>query len=321
MSRLTKRTVILLKVETTVGVDASPSGANNAMQVFNMSVTPLDSKNINLNLIYPYLGNSPSLVGPGSKRCTFSVYAAGSGTAATAPAWGAALTVCANSETTGLTTPNRVEYAPASDTLKTATIYYEDDGVTHKLLGSFGNVKFSAKGGEAPMYTFDFVALDGGEVAQTNDSATLTAWKLPVPIKKGNVTDINFGCTYAAGVLTGGTSYNSSGLNINWGNTINFTPLLTTETVDIDDRKMVGSTSLELTAAQEVSMMTSIKANTLQSMGFVIGTATGNKLMLHAPSVQIVSMKPEEVNGKRMFGCDLKFMPTSGNDELRIVHL
>lgn len=321
MSRLVKKTVILVKTETTSGTDAVPTGAANAIQVMDMSITPLDAKNVDLNLMLPWFGNAPALVGTASVKLSFSVPLAGSGTAATAPAWGALLLACANAETTGLTTPNRVEYQPVTDTLKTATIYYYDDGVLHKLLGSFGAPKLSAKSGEAPKLSFDFVGLDGGVTATANATAVLTAWKVPVAITKANVTDIQLGCAYATGALSGGTGYNSTGLTLDWGNKIDFAPMLTTEEVVLTDRQMVGTVSLELSAAQEVTQMAAVKANTLQSLGFVIGTATGNKIMLHMPSVQLLNPKKEEFMGKRLIGFDMKVLPTAGNDELRIVHL
>jgi hypothetical protein len=246
---------------------------------------------------------------------------AGAGLAATAPAWGALLLACGNSESTGLTAPARIEYLPATDSLKTVTIYWYDDGLLHKLLGSFGNVKLSAKSGEAPKLTFDFVGTDGGISTAANATAVLSAWKTPIGVTKANVTDINIGCTYAAGVLTGGTSYNSTGLTLDWGNSVSFAPMLTSEQVILASRSVVGTMSLDLTAAQELMQMNSIKANTLQSVGFVLGSTTGNKIMLHMPNVQLINPKKEEFNGMRLIGLDLRVLPLAGNDEIRIVSL
>ena len=321
MARLIRKTVILAKVEVTSGTDSVPVNITNALQVSDLSITPLDSKNIDLDYIRGYFGNSESLVGTASVKCSFSVYLGGAGTAATAPAWGALLLGCGNAETTGLTTPNRVEYQPVTEALKTLTIYWYDDGVLHKLLGAFGNVKLSAKSGEAPKLTFDFIGLDGGGTAVANVVPTLTAWKTPPAITKANVTDVLLGCTYATGALTGGTSYNSTGLSLDWGNEVEFVPMLTTEEVVFKNRKVSGSVSLELSAAQEVTMMATVKANTPQSVGFVMGGTTGNKIMLHMPAVQLLNIKKEEISGKRIIGLDMRVLPVAGNDEIRIVSL
>jgi hypothetical protein len=321
MARFIKKTVILVKIETTSGTDAVPTGAANAIQAMDLSITPLDASNIDTGINTPWFGNSPSLVGTASVKCSFSVLLAGAGTAATAPAWSALMLACASAETTGLLTPNRVEYLPATDALKTATIYWYDDGLLHKLTGCFGNVKLSAKSGGAPKLTFDFTGIDSGVSAVPNATATLTGWKVPVAITKANVTDILLGCTYAAGALSGGVSYNSTGLTLDWGNEVAFAPMLTTEQVVLGDRKVTGSLSVELSAAQEVTQMAAVKANTLQGVGFVIGTVTGNKIMLHMPSVQLINPKKEDFNGMRLIGFDLRALPVAGNDEVRIVSL
>lgn len=321
MTRLIRKTVILAKIETTNGADASPTGSANALQVSDLSITPLDASNIELNYIRAYFGNTESLVGTASVQCSFTVNLAGSGAAATAPAWGALMLGCAHSETLGLTLADRVEYQPATDLLKTLTIYWYDDGVLHKLLGCFGTVQLSAKSGEAPKLTFNFTGVDGGVTAVSNVAPTLTSWKTPVPITKANVTDIKFGCTYTAGALSAGTAYNSTGLTLDWGNAVAFAPMLTSEQVVLTDRKMVGTLSLDLTAAQEVTMMASVKSNASQSIGFVIGNTTGNKIMLHMPAVQLINPKKEDFNGMRLIGFDMRILPVTGNDELRIVSL
>ena len=83
MARLIRKTVILAKVETTSGTDAVPTGALNAMQVSDLSITPLDANNIELPYIRAFFGAGESLVGSASVKCSFSVNLAGAGTAAT----------------------------------------------------------------------------------------------------------------------------------------------------------------------------------------------------------------------------------------------
>lgn len=320
MSRYIRNTVILVKNETIAGTDAVPTGAANAMLVTEMSITPLDAKNIDRNLVRGYFGASEQLVGPASVKVSFSVELAGSGTAATAPAWGAALISCAAGEGL-LSTPARVEYAPVSTSLKTSTIYYYDDGVLHKLVGVMGNAQLTAKVGDKPMLKFDFIGLDAG-ISAASAVATLSAWKTPVAMTKANVVDITLGATYALGAITGGVVYPSTGLEMNFGNVVNFTPLLSSETVDITDRQSSGSVELDLTAAQEVSLMAIVKANTTQSIALTIGLNAGNKIIVFAPAVQMFNPKKVDLSGKRLIGYELRLVPTpggTGNDEWRIV--
>ena len=319
--RISKKTVILVKVETTSGTDAVPTGAANAIQVFDMSITPVDAKTVGVNVITPWFGGARELTSTSAVKISFSCLLGGSGTAATPPAWGQLLLGCAMAETTGLLTPNRVEYSPITDALKTVSIYYYHDGVLHKSLGSFGAPNLSAKSGEAPKLTFNFTGVDGIPTAAANATAVLTAWTMPPAITKANVTDILLGCTYAAGALTGGTSYNSSGLTLDWGNSVAFSPLLSQEQVVLSDRNAKGTFELDLTAAQEVTQIAAVKANTLTSMGFTIGTVTGNKIMLYAPAVQLRNPKKVDFNGQILIGFDLDLVPLAGNDEIKIISL
>lgn len=322
MSRYIKNSVVTAVAEVTAGTDANPTGVANAILVTDVTITPLDAQNIDRALIRGYFGASEQLVGPASVKVSYSVELAGSGTSGTAPAWGVLLQGCAFGEGV-LATPARVEYSPVSTGLKSLSKYCYDDGALHKLLGAMGNASLSAKIGDRPMLKFDWIGLDGGLTA-ASASATLTAWKKPVSMTKVNVVDFTVGAAYAAGVLSGGTPYPSTGIEINFGNSVAFTALLSSETVDITDRVMTGSVELDLTAAQEVAMMAIVKANTLQTIAMTIGTTAGNKIIIFGRAVQMLNPKKVEKNGKRLIGYDLRFCPTptgSGNDELLIAHV
>jgi hypothetical protein len=318
MPRYIRNTVILAKVETTAGTDAVPTGVADAVLVSDMSITPLDASNVNRNLVRGYFGGSEQLVATASIKVGFTVELAGSGTAATAPQWGDLLLGCAMAESL-LATPNRVEYLPTSTALKSLTIYYYDDGVLHKLLYAMGSCKLMAKIGERPTLKFEFVGLDGGISAVANASPTLTAWKTPPTMAKANVVDITLASTYATGAITGGTVYPSTGLELDLGNAVSYVPLLSTERVDITDREVTGHVDLDLTAANEVTFMATVKANTTQTLAITIGLTAGNKIIVHAPAVQLINPTKQELNGSRLIGYDLRLVPSAGNDELRIV--
>ena len=86
-------------------------------------------------------------------------------------------------------------------------------------------------------------------------------------------------------------------------------------------RNIKGTVELDLTAAQEVTQIAAVKANTLTGMGFTIGTATGNKIMLYMPSMQLLNPKKVDFNGMRLIGFDLGLNPVAGNDEIKIISL
>lgn len=321
MPRYVANTVFLAKVETTAGTDAAPTGAADAVLLCDINVDPLDIKYVDRTLIRTFMGGGEQLAGFTTVKASVTFELAGSGTAGTAPAWGKMLLGCAMAEAV-LATPARVEYTPVSTGLKTITGYYYDDGVLHKLVGAMGNPKFDFSAGDRPKCTVDIIGLDGGISAATNVTATLTSWKVPPAIKGSNVTqDITLGCTYAAGALTGGTQYVSTGFSVDMGNQVALTELLT-ERIDIPNRAVSGSMQLELTAAQEVALYANVRNCTTTGLGFILGTVAGAKLLAFAPAVQLTNVKKAEVNGARAIGYDLRLLPSAtGNDEWRLVAL
>lgn len=318
-NRQIRKTAILLKLEATYGVDPLPTGAANALLVSNLSVNPLNAQNVDRDLVREYLGSSEQLVGTAYVEMGFDLELQGSGALGVAPAWGPALRACGFAET--VAADAYVEYTPATDDLESATIYWYDDGVLHKGIGGRGSFEIAAGVGERPVLKFRFILLDGGIAEAANPSTTLTAWKQPKVINEANTGDLTFGGTYAAGAITGGTSWPSRGLSLNVSNSVNFTPLLGGETVDLSQREITGSMQLDLTAAQEVAFMADVKANTLDTLSLLHGVTDGYKVLLFAPSFQMINPSKQEINGKRLIGYDIRCVPVAGNDELRIVSI
>lgn len=317
MSRFIRNTAILVKRETTYGTDASPVGTTDAVLVKNVNINPLVAQNVDRALIRPYFGGSEQLVGTSYVELSYEVDLAGSGTAGTAPAWGAALRACGFAE--AVTAGNRVEYTPISTSFDSATIYYHDDGLRHIMLGARGSVVIDAQLSQIPVLRFSMRGLVGTVSAQSNPTVTLTAWQRPLVVTDANTGDVTLGATYSAGTLSAGTSYPSRGITIDAGIDVNHIPLLGGESVDITGRITTGSASLFVTAAQEATLFSTVTGNTTQSVGFQHGSTSGNTVVVHAPAVQLINPTKQEFNGRRMIGYDMRFVPSSGNDELRIV--
>ena len=329
MPRYARNSAILAKIETTVGTDSVPTGAANAVLVSNISVNPLNATNIPRDLVRNYFGASEHLVGTAFVEIEFDVEFQSSGSIATPtiPAWDALLQGCTFAAGVG-TVASRIEYAFATDysTWKTLTIHYHDDGLRHVLLGARGTMTVNLKVGERPFYHFKFVGQDGGASAVANPATTLTGFMTPLAVTDPNTGALTLGCTYATGALSGGVEYVSAGLELDLGNDVQFIDLLGTaalagQAVDVAGRDITGKITFDLTAANEAAFLTSVKANTTQSLGLVHGSAAGLKMLVFAPKVQMLNPRKEDKTGRRLVGFDLRLLPsaTTGNDELRIV--
>lgn len=320
MPRYIRNTAILAKIEVTPGTDSVPTGAANAMLVTNLSAPNFRADNVDRALIRPFFGSSEQLVGTAHYELGFDVELVGSGTAGSAPAWGALLRACAMAET--LTAVTRADYTPITNLLEAVTIYWHDDGVLHKFVGARGSATLMFNIGERPMLRFRFFGLDAGDSAVANPTVTLTTFRTPQVVTNANTGDITLGATHSAAgapALAAGTVYTSRGIEIELGNALAYTPLLGSEEIDLSDRQSTGTLQLDLSAAQEVAMRTSIKANTVQSLGLVHGTTAGNRALLFCPAVQFIEPTKEEINGRRLLGLKARITPLVGNDELRLV--
>lgn len=319
MPRYVRKIAILAKIETTPGTDAIPTGAADAVLISNQSITPYNANNVPRDLVRSYFGASGQLVGVGYVEVGFDVEIAGSGAAGTAPPWSRLMRACGFAET--LTASVRAEYNPISDSMETATLYYYDDGLLHKLFGARGAFSIKMGVGERPVFSYRFLGLYGGVAAAANPSQTLTAWQTPLAVTDANTGDLTLGCTYTAATpaLTGGTVYASRGIEIDVGIAVSHTPLLGAESIDITGRESSGKFMLDLSAAQEVTAMADVLANGTTSMGIVHGTTAGNKVMLFMPAVRRFNPSKEDFNGRRLIGFDASIEPAAGNDEIKIV--
>ena len=319
MSRLINKTVVLAKLETTYGVDAVPSGADNALVVSNLSINPLNAEYIARGIIRDYLGGSEELPGARYMECGFDIELVGSGENAVAPAWGPLMRSIGFAEI--ITPAVRVDYVPISGNFESSSIYWYDDGVLHKLLGVRGTASLDLGVGKKPVISFKFMGVDGGTTAATVVGTSLAKWRVPQIVLDANSGDLTFGATHAiatAPAFVGGTVYPSEGLTVDLGIKAQFQKLLGGEKISISERDVTGAVKLDVTAAQEVAFLNAIKAATLTTVGLIHGTVPNDKVGVFMPAVQMKEPTKEELNGERLIGYKLGMKPKLGNDEIRI---
>lgn len=320
-TRRFKNTTILAKIGVTYGVDAVPTGGANAILVSDVSFTPLEATNVDRNFIRAYMGASENLVGTGFKSLGYSVELVGSGTVAVAPSWGPLLRACGFAET--ITAITRVDYLPISTSFEWIDQYYYADGVLHKLLGCRGTATLDFSAGGIPKIKFSFKGVDGGAATGTPAGVDYTSWQIPQVATDTNTDNLLRGCTHAAVVapaLVAGTILPYNKFTLDMGVDNPFLPIIGGESVEIMDRKVTGDLEIDLSAAQDVSFMADVKANTLTSLGLVHGTVANKKVLVFAPNVQLQTPTYADLSGKLMNAYKLTVPPTgTGNNELRIV--
>lgn len=319
--RFIRKTVILAKLEAAYAEASTFTPATDALLISNVSMT-YTSNNKERDVIRAYLGASEELVGDDQMQFSFEVEMAPSGTAATAPAWGKLLRACAMSETVVAT--KSVYYKPVSTGFESLSIKYHIDGVSYTVRGARGTFELMMGIGDIPKIKFTFTApyIQTAPAAEGNPGGiTYSSWKPPLMVTNYNTGNVDVGGTYVHGTdtFTSGDQYASRGFSFNMSNNVVYQPMLGRDRVLITDRKPQGQITLDLAAADEVQFRADVRANTLRSLSFDHGGTLGNRMRVYTPKAQLINPTIVDVDGVAMTQFDVRYVPTSGDDELYIV--
>jgi hypothetical protein len=310
MPLLTRKRLILLETEGTYGTDPTPDGAD-AVLVRDLNITPLQSDVVSRELIRPYLGASEQLLANTRVECTFSVEFAGSGAAGTAPRYGKAFLACGMSET--VVADTSVTYAPVSASFGSCTIYYNIDGVLHKVTGARGTYTLNVAVGEIPTIDFTFTGVYNAPTDTAAPSVTYANQATPVIAKNGNTT--GFELLSYAGCL--------QSVTFDVGNTLVYRDLINcTKQVLLTDRASTGSVVIEApTIAQKDYFTAALSDGTLGNLLFQHGQIAGNIVDFASTKVDIGDVSYSDQDGIHMLTIPYTCVPsTAGNDEFSLVY-
>lgn len=311
MPLLLRKSLLLIETESTYGTDPVPTGVD-AVLVRNMSVVPIQSDTVSRDLVRPYLGASEQLLANTRVQCSFSVELAGSGTAGTAPAYGKALKACGLSETVVSTTS--VTYAPVSATFSSITIYYNLDGVLHKVTGARGTFTINGTVGQIPTIDFTFTGIYNTPTDTAAPSPVTYANQVtPVIFKQGNTTGFEL-LSYAGCLQT---------VSFDIGNTIVYRELVNcTKQVLQTDRQSTGSVTIEaVTMAAKNYFTAALTDSSLGNLTWQHGQTAGNIIDFASTGIDIGDVSYGEQDGIAMLTIPYTAVPTTaGNDEFSLVY-
>lgn len=304
MPLLTRRRTILAKTEVTYGVDPTPTGSANAILIRNLNVTPLNAEVASRDLVRPYLGNSEQLIASKHVQLDFEVELAGSGTAGTAPAYGPLLKACGLAETDGV---SDVVYAPVSSGFGSATIYFNIDGVLHKVTGARGNMEINIGARAIPFMKFTFTGIYNAPSDAALPTVDYSAFQTPLAANTSNTTGFQF--FSFAGVL--------ESLSLNLGNAVNYRSLIGSESVIMTDRQVSGTAVFEAPTITSKDFFAAALASTLGNLAITHGTSSGNKFQIASSRIDIANPTYTDNNGIHMLSVPFVAVPSSsGNDEI-----
>jgi len=310
MALLTRKRLLLAKAETTYGTDSSPAGTD-AILVRQLEITPLQSDTVERELVRPYLGAAQTLLANTRVEVTFQVELAGSGSVGTAPAYGSILKACGFSET--VSAGVSVTYAPVSSSFSSVTIYYNVDGVRHKLTGCRGTFTLNGTVGEIPYIEFTMTGIYNAPTDTALPSATYSNQAVPLVFKNGNTT--SFQLLSYAGCL--------QSVELDLGNEVAYRELVgCTKEVLITDRKLSGTVMIEAVALATKNYFSAATSDSsLGNLQFTHGTAAGNIITVSSSTIDLGDVSYDDQDGITMLSIPVVAVPTtSGNDEVSIVY-
>ena len=304
---LTRKRLLLAKIETTYGTDPTPA-ATDAVLVSALEVQPLQLELKDRELILGNLGNTEMVVGQRLVSVSFDVEIAGSGTAGTAPKWSALMQACGFSET--IVSVTSVTYAPISSAFKGVTLYFFADGVRHKVTGCRGTWSMNLEVGEIPKISFSFTGIFNAPTDETQPSPTFSNQADPVVVNSANTATLQVH-GYAACL---------SAFSLDLANETPFRQLAgCTQQVMITDRKPEGEVTIEAPTIAAKNYFSAASTQTAGQFSWVHGTTAGNIITFTAPTATLGSPEYEDSDGIIML--KLPFMPqptAAGNDEFTL---
>lgn len=305
MPRYFRKLAILAKKEVTYGTDPVPTGGANAMLMTDVTIRPLEGGTEERGLLTPTLGHQGVIPVGTHQVLEGSIEAAAAGAAGTAPAWGVLARICGMSET--VTAGVKVEYKPVSASFESATIYFNADGVNHKMTGVRGSVSVEFAAQKIPRFRFRLAGLYNGPADTALPAVTLTAFKKPLPVNKTNTTLSLHGIACVA-----------ESLMVDLGNSVEPRLLIGSDSIEITDRKATGRAVIEATALATKDWFSTALASTRAALDFGHGTAAGAIVEIDAPAVEIGPPEAGQTQGIINYALPLMFVPNAGDDELTI---
>ena len=307
MALLSRKRLILVKTESTYGTDSVPTGTD-ALLVRNLDITPLSGDVVSRDLIRSYLGNFDQLIAQTSVAINFEVELAGSGTAGTAPKYDAILKACGLAAT--IVASTSVTYAPVSASFSSATIYFNVDGVLHKLTGCRGSMNMSCAVGAIPTLAFNLTGVYNSPTDTEAPAATYSAQATPLVFREGNTSAFSF-FSYS-GIL--------QSVDFNLSNDLVYRELVggTKETL-ITDRKPAGTVMIEAPTIATKDFFTTALASSTGNLTFLHGTTAGNRVTFLASQVDVLNPTYQDQDSIMMLSVPYVAIPTTaGNNEFSL---
>jgi len=306
---LKTKALILAKIETTYGTDATPTPATDAILVESPELTIADRK-IERKNVKQFMGSNPIVpVGEGVK-IKFKTELKGSGTAGTKPEIDPLFRACNFTHTN---TPGVSDsYDPNSNTssAESITIYYYVDGLLVKLVGCRGMLSMTIKAADFGTIEWEFTGIFASPTDQAMASGATFNQTVPPRFIGASFTIDSW-----AGVI--------ETLTVKVANEIAKRPSANAATGILEwfikERLVTGEIDPEVVAMATKNLWSMWSGASRVALTATIGTSAGNKCTISGPTVQLDTVKYGDRDNILTYAQPIIFTPNSGNDEIKFL--
>lgn len=294
--------LLLAKIEVTKGTDSVPVVGTNAVRIKSGKLQ-FTQDPIARQVVKQTFGNLPHLVGKQVVQLELEIDLKGSGTAGTAPEYGPLLQACGLSET--IVAVTSAAYDPLTTSHKAVTLYWYEDGLLWKLLGSVGKCSFSAQIGAVPSLKFTFMAAYVAPTAVT--CPTGAVYQASAPIVMSSADIVNDGAVVKVGAFS-----------FEEGNDVQHHYTTAQSEFTISNRQpKIKLTKDSISTAAE---WTALNAGTNAALSATFGTTAGNKLVLTAPVARRESVNASFRADRSTLEISYGLFETSGDDQFKFLY-
>lgn len=315
MPKLTRRRVVLAKIETEYGTDAEPLPASNALICNTSSSISISGDEVERDYVRDVLSPIGSVVTTKTVSFTLQTELKGGGTEATdilPPEYEPLLLSCGMQKTGDASTG--WIYQPVSDPADhdSCTIYYYEDGLLHKAVGCRGTFSLNAAVSALGTIEFSMTGLWVNPVDQA----------LPAP----TIADIVPPVVASMGLTVGGYTPVCTALSIDLGVSTSQRKDVNADAgitgIEIQSRRPTGSLDPETPALSEFNPWAAWAGATKAAISATIGSDSGNQIEISIPKAQYGAPSYGDRDGILTYS--LPFTATidsAGDDEIVLTYL
>ncbi len=300
---------ILVKLETTYGVDAVPDPAEDGVLVRSITLSePISTTAVERELVRAYFANYEELQGASFMKAEIVLEMCGFGAAGPAnptPAYDALLRACGC--VPDINAGTSVDYDPGAPFgEESVSLRFYNGGKLYKGLGCVGDITSSEVVGAIPTFTINLT----GVYAPVSDTAMvapdLSAFQRPLLVNSIN----------SSGVLLHGYAAVLAKFDFAMGNVVETRELVgSPPRVIITDRKSSGSVEIEDTLVATKNWLEIVRTAAIGNFTMTHGPAT-NRVVFLADRAQLTNPRASKVQNIVHMSFDLRLLPSdAGNDE------